>query len=306
MLEKKAYVIITVSIVSVICFVFIAYLLYGSNRQINTNANAYKFDNALIKSLRPNSQNTRGLESNIKVKKGWTYRWSDEFDGQEINKNYWTIQQGGDIWGNNELQYYTENRQNCRIENGKLIITGQKENYKGKQYTSARIATKGKVDFNFGRIEIKAKLPKGKGLLPAIWLMPSEDIDSKRMIHGEIDIMEMLGDNPKVIYGVAHYLKKIKAKTSCKFYYSKDLSKDFHIYALEWDKKGLKWLLDDQVYFTLDFDKTFWGEFNPFSKKYYLIMNIAIGGNWPGNVIDDKALPAEFQIDYVRYYKKSF
>lgn len=230
--------------------------------------------------------------------------WSDEFDGREINDHFWTIQQGGGIWGNNEMQYYTANPKNCRLENGKLIIAGQKEDYNGMHYTSARISTKEKVDFHFGSIEIKAKLPKGKGLLPAIWLMPTENIYSPRRKNGEIDIVEMLSEDPKVIYGVAHFLTEKKSKESIKYYYGEDLSKDFHVYALEWNSRQLKWLIDNQVYYTLDLEKTFEGDFNPFTKRFYLIINLAIGGNWPGYIIDDQAFPAEMEIDYVRYREK--
>jgi beta-glucanase (GH16 family) len=245
----------------------------------------------------------QAFSSNTGFKTGWKLLWRDEFNRAEINYNYWTLQEGKDSWGNNELQHYTDRRENCYTENGKLIIKAIKENYENSQYSSARIMTKQKVNFYYGKIEIRAKLPKGKGLFPAFWLLPTEDIygDSKK--NGEIDIMEMLGDDPKVIYGVAHYSLKDKYKSWKKYNDKKtDFSKDFHVYSLEWSPRQLNWLIDSKTYFSFDLENTFNDGYNPYTNKFYLIMNLAVGGDWPGTPTDDAVFPASIEVDYVRYY----
>jgi beta-glucanase (GH16 family) len=250
-----------------------------------------------------------GISKNNKtttnLNNSWKLVWYDEFNGTKLNKEYWSFQSGGDGWGNNELQYYTDRKENCYVENGKLIIRAMNESFENNQFTSARIMTKGKVDFLYGRIDIKARLPKGKGLLPAFWLLSSEDNYQDRRKNGEIDIMEMLGANPKVIYAVAHYSLNEEYKSWGKYENNSiDFSKDFHIYSLEWNRRELKWFIDDKIYYILELDKVFNEEYHPFSKRFYLIMNIAIGGDWPGNDLSETIFPTQMEIDYVKYYRK--
>lgn len=251
-----------------------------------------------------NSNNISDSELKEKTKLGWNLIWNDEFNNDIINDKYWTLQNGVGIWGNNELQYYTNRIENCYITDGKLIIRGLKENYENYHYTSGRIVTKGKFDFLYGKIEIKAKFPEGNGLLPAIWLLPCEDNYDSRIKNGEIDLAEMLGNNPKFIYGVAHYYSK-KATRSYEKYSSgtTDFSKEFHIYSIEWDSQQIKWMIDDKVYFTFNLKNTFNEKYDPFNKKFYLIINLAIGGDWPGNDLSQTTFPSLFEIDYVRYYR---
>lgn len=235
----------------------------------------------------------------------WRLVWCDEFDGNEINNKYWTLQNGGGIWGNNELQYYTDRPENCFVKDGRLVIRAIKEAYQKNQYTSARIITKEKVDFLYGKIDIKAKLPTGVGLLPAFWLLPCEDTYSDRKKNGEIDIMEMLGNNPKIVYAVAHYSLADKNKTWGKYDNADiDFSKDFHIYSLEWSQQELKWLVDNKLYYSMDLERTFDTDYNPFTKRFYLIMNFAVGGDWPGTPLNKTVFPSDMEIEYVRYYKK--
>lgn len=243
-------------------------------------------------------------ELKAKLESGWNLVWNDEFNREVINNNFWILQNGGGIWGNNELQYYTDRSDNCYIEDGKLIIRALKENYQNHQYTSARLTTKEKIDFLYGKIEIKAKLPAGKGLFPAFWLLPCEDSYGDRKKNGEIDLVEMLGNDPRFIYGVAHYSLNNKYRSYKKYSNKKDFSKELHIYSIEWSEKNLVWLIDDIVYFSFDFKKIFTNNYIPFNKKFYLIINLAVGGNWPGFDLTNTTFPSKIEIDYVRYYKK--
>lgn len=239
-----------------------------------------------------------------KTKSGWELTWNDEFNTKKINENYWTLQTGEDIWGNNELQYYTNRSDNCIIKDGMLIIKGLKEKYGNSNYTSARIATKNKVNFLYGKLEIKAKFPKGNGLFPAIWLLPCEDSYNDRRKNGEIDLAEMLGNNPKVIYGVAHYSFNNKKKSYKKYSDGiTDYSEGFHVYSIEWDSQKIDWLIDDKVYFTFNFNNSFDETYDPFNKRFYLIINLAIGGDWPGYDLSKTDFPSMVEIDYIRYYR---
>lgn len=252
-----------------------------------------------------NSNSIPISELTRKSENGWRLVWNDEFNRELINNRFWTLQNGGGIWGNNELQCYTDRSDNCYIENGKLMIRAIKESYKDHQYTSARIITRDKVDFLYGKIEIKAKLPSGKGLFPAFWLLPSNDNYGSRNKNGEIDIVELLGNDTRFIYGVAHYSLNDEFRSYKKYNdNNKDFSKDFHVYSIEWSQDRIIWLIDDREYFTFDLEKKFNDEYNPFNKKFYLIMNLAVGGNWPGFDFTNTTFPAHVEIDYVRYYKR--
>ncbi|HYE68532.1 MAG TPA: glycoside hydrolase family 16 protein [Anaerovoracaceae bacterium] len=244
-------------------------------------------------------------ELDQKMQSGWYLVWNDEFGNNNvIEDRYWTLQTGGGIWGNNELQNYSDRPENCCVEDGKLIIKGRKEDYQNYQFTSARITTKEKIDFLYGKIEVKAKFPRGKGLFPAIWLLPCDDNYVGRKRNGELDLVEILGNDPTTIYGVAHYSLENQNRSFVKYSCdSTDFSKDFHVYSIEWSPQDIKWFVDDNVYFTLDLDSTFDNTYNPFNKKFYLIMNLAIGGDWPGNDFDNTGFPSLFEIEYVRYYK---
>lgn len=232
--------------------------------------------------------------------------WSDEFNYTGLpDKTKWNYDTGGHGWGNNELQYYTANRlENARVENGHLIIEAKKENFEGKNYTSARLVTKGKGDWKYGRIEVKAKLPKGVGSWPAIWML-SSTTPLKWPDDGEIDIMEHVGYDQG----------KIHASTHCKDYYFvintqktaitniPDCSEQFHVYALDWTADTIKISVDNRVYFSFGNEhkgKDKW----PFNTPFYLLLNIAVGGNWGGQKgIDDKSFPMKMEIDYVRVYQ---
>jgi len=238
----------------------------------------------------------------------WTLEWSDEFDGSGLpDSEKWNYDVGGHGWGNNELQYYTEARlQNAKVADGVLKITAIKESFENKNYTSARLVTKGKQAFKYGRLEIRAKLPSGVGTWPAIWMMPTDwpEVISKWPDCGEIDIMEHVGYDPGVIHASAHskdyYWRIGTQKTATTLI--PDASETFHTYTLEWSPEVLRVYVDDNKYFEyknegLGYDK--W----PYDKPYYLILNIAVGGDW-GAVkgIDDSIFPQTMEVDFVRYY----
>ena len=238
--------------------------------------------------------------------KNWKLVWSDEFDYSGLpDSTKWTAETGGNGWGNNELQYYTAGRkENARVENGLLTIEARKENWKGKSYTSARLITKNKGDWQYGKIEVKAKLPKGRGTWPAIWMLASVP-DLRWPDDGEIDIMEHVGFNQGFIHGSIH----------CKKYYHvintqktdtievKDCSENFHVYSVEWNKESVKIAVDGNEFFTFTNEHTGYDAW-PFDNKMFLLLNIAVGGNWGGQKgVDEKIWPQKMEIDYVRVYQ---
>jgi beta-glucanase (GH16 family) len=231
--------------------------------------------------------------------------WSDEFNYKGLpDSTKWNYDVGGHGFGNNEAQFYTKKRlENARVENGNLIIEAKKENWEGKNYTSARLVTKGKQDWKYGRIEVKAKLPKGRGNWPAIWMLSTNM--KKWPQDGELDIMEHVGYHHGFVHASAHTGKYNwpigTQKTDTLFV--KDLSEKFHVYKADWSPEKIDIYVDDNKFFTyVNTEKTY--EAWPFDQKLYLILNLAIGGNWGGQQgIDDSIFPQKMYIDYVRIYQ---
>lgn len=236
--------------------------------------------------------------------------WADEFDGTELDLTSWTHEIGGNGWGNNELQYYTDEEANSYVENGSLFIKLIKENYEGNSYTSARLVTKGKQDFLYGKIEMSAKLPTGKGTWPAFWMMPTDSYYGVWPNSGEIDIMEHVGYD----FGVVHH------SIHTEFFNHQDhtqkggsgtyenLDTEFHKFSLEWLPDRLIYSVDDEVIYEYDLDdfdcvkKGHW----PFDKDFFVILNLAFGGFWGGaQGIDASLTEALYEIDYVRVYQDS-
>ncbi len=240
---------------------------------------------------------------------GWTLVWNDEFNTGTIpSPDKWGYDVGGSGWGNNELQYYTQYRkENARVENGSLIIEARKEAFEGKKYTSARLVTKTKGDWLYGRIEVRAKLPKGLGTWPAIWMLPTDWKYGGWPNSGEIDIMEHVGYDPNVIVGSTHSLKyyfKIGTQRN-KTIRIPDVFATFHTYAVEWYADRIDFFVDETKYFTSPNDGTTWQEW-PFDQRFHLILNIAFGGDWGGSKgIDDSIFPVRMEVDYVRVYAKN-
>lgn len=237
---------------------------------------------------------------------GWTLVWNDEFDGTSIDRTKWGYDVGGHGWGNNELQYYTDRKENSFVENGKLIIQLRKEEYNGRQYTSARMVTKYRGDWLYGHIEIRAKLPWGKGTWPAIWMLPTDWEYGGWPNSGEIDIMEHVGYDQDVIHGSTHskkYYFKINTQKTGTIKIA-NVSSEFHTYAIDWFPDRIDFFVDGNKYFSSTNDGTGW-EAWPFDKRFHLIMNIAFGGDWGGaKGIDESILPQRMEVDYVRVYKK--
>jgi beta-glucanase (GH16 family) len=234
---------------------------------------------------------------------GYTLVWNDEFNGNNLSNN-WTNELGTGNWGwgNNELQYYTT--QNHTVANGFLKITAKEQNLAGSAYTSTRIKTQGLRSFRYGRIDIRAKLPKGKGLWPALWML-GENISSLGWpACGEIDIMELVGgagSNDRTVHGTLHW-----DDNGHQYYGSSSVLSsgnywdEFHVFSIEWDAQTIKWYRDDILYTTANINATALSEFQ---EEFFFIFNVAVGGNWPGNPDATTVFPQHMYVDYVRVFQ---
>jgi beta-glucanase (GH16 family) len=237
-----------------------------------------------------------------------TPSWSDEFTTNGLpDAAKWGYDVGGSGWGNNELQYYTNGvSKNARVENGSLLIEAHKEVSNGKNYTSARLITKGKAEFLYGRFEIKAKLPTGVGTWPAIWTLASASNYGTDYWpdNGEIDIMEHVGYDQNVVHNTIH-IKAYNAKLNNQKTAIKTISTastEFHVYRLDWTPQKLEMYIDDISSFKFENDGKGWQTW-PFDRKQHLLLNIAVGGDWGGlRGVNDASFPAKMEIDYVRVY----
>ncbi|MFN8358131.1 MAG: glycoside hydrolase family 16 protein [Spirosomataceae bacterium] len=238
-----------------------------------------------------------------------TPTWSDEFDYTGLpDAKKWGYDVGGNGWGNNEKQYYTKDRQeNARVEGGKLIIEARKESFGSNAYTSARLVTKNKADWTYGRFVIRAKLPQGVGSWPAIWMLATDQSysDTYWPDNGEIDIMEHVGFDQGRVHFSIHckaYNHIIGTQRTANMMVN-DASQAFHDYRLDWTPEKIVGYIDDQKYFEFANQKLSWKEW-PFDKKFHLLLNIAVGGNWGGQKgIDDSIFPQRMEVEYVRVYK---
>jgi beta-glucanase (GH16 family) len=232
--------------------------------------------------------------------------WSDEFNYQGLpDSTKWNYDVGGHGWGNQELQFYTRNRkENARVENGHLIIEARKEKFEGKEYTSARLVSRDKGDWQYGRIEVKARIPKGLGTWPAIWMLGSTK-PLKWPDDGEIDIMEHVGYNQGFIHGSVHTKKYHHSIGTQKTdtIVVEDCSENFHVYSVEWNKEKVEVAVDGKVFFSFANEKS-GKEAWPFDNKMYLLLNVAVGGAWGGaKGIDATIYPVRMEIDYVRVFQ---
>lgn len=239
------------------------------------------------------------------MKDGKKLVFNDEFNGNGLpDSKKWTFVTGGDGFGNNELQFYTKDRkENARIEKGNLIIEARKENWEKNKYTSAKLITQKKFAFKYGSVEVRAKLPKGKGTWPAIWMI-SENI-KEWPEDGEIDIMEHVGFHEGFIHGSVHTKKYnwVAGTQKTDTLEVKNVTQKYHVYRMDWSPEKIEMFVDNQKYFTyINTEKTY--EAWPFDQPFYLILNQAIGGNWGGKEgVDDGIFPQKFYIDYVRVYQ---
>lgn len=235
--------------------------------------------------------------------------WSDEFSTPGLpDPTKWKYDVGGNGWGNKELDYDTDARlENARIEDGKLIIEARKESYKGNNYTSARLLTAGKHSWKYGRIEVMAKLPQGRGTWPAIWMLGDNIGTAGWPRCGELDIMEHVGYDQGVVHGTAHTeaYNHVKGTQKEGKVTIPTVSSGFHLYAIEWTDKQIGFFVDDNRYYTVE--RSILGGTEdkwPFDQPFFLILNLAIGGNWGGlQGIDDSIFPQRMEVDYVRVYQ---
>jgi beta-glucanase (GH16 family) len=236
--------------------------------------------------------------------------WSDEFNysGLPDNKK-WSYDTDGNAsgWGNNEAQFYTSARlKNSEVKDGNLYINALKEDFEGKKYTSARLVTRSKGDWLYGKIEVRAKLPEGRGMWPAIWMLPTDWIYGGWPASGEIDIMENVGYDPYVILATAHTqaYNHVKGTQKSGKLTVTDCYTEFHNYILEWEANEYRAYIDDKLIFTFQNEKTGFQVW-PFDKRFHLLLNVAVGGNWGGaKGIDDTIFPRSIVVDYVRVYQR--
>lgn len=227
--------------------------------------------------------------------------WSDEFSGAELNSNNWGFDLGNGCnsgvcgWGNNELETYTNLPANIRLENGTVKITALSS---VGNYTSARIKTQEKVAVTYGRIDVRAKLPKGQGIWPAIWMLGENITSVGWPACGEIDIMELVGHQPQTTHGTVHYNKEgYKSSTGSSSLTTGNFSDQFHVFTLIWERDKMTWYVDNKSF------KTFKPDVSAFTKPFFFILNVAVGGNWPGPPDDTTVFPQEMAVDYVRVFQ---
>lgn len=243
---------------------------------------------------------------------GWKLVWSDEFNGKEIDWSKWAAEENGHGGGNNELQYYADRPENLRLENGCLVIEARKEKFNAagveKDFTSARIRTKRRASWLYGRIEARAKLPTGRGLWPAIWMLPESSVYGGWAAGGEIDIMELVGHEPHKVHGTLHYggpwpdNKHTGAPFTLK---SGTFADDFHVFAIEWEKGVIRWFVDGELYQTQTKWHTNKAPFPaPFDQPFHLVLNVAVGGAWPGAPDAKTVFPQRMTVDWIRVYQK--
>lgn len=234
---------------------------------------------------------------------GWTLVWHDEFDGTTIDPANWTYDLGAGGWGNGEAEFYTSRPENARVENGLLIIEARQEKYEDSYYTSARLKTQGLQSFQYGRIEARLKVPSGAGLWPAFWMLGANFDGTNWPDCGEIDIMEYIGREPDLILGTAHgpgYSGALGMSQWNRQEYN--IADDFHTYAIEWQADEIRWYYDGDLYFTLTPDDLS-GRTWVFDHPFFIILNLAIGGQLAGPIGLDTVFPAQLQVDYVRVFE---
>jgi hypothetical protein len=228
-----------------------------------------------------------------------TLTWSDDFDGASLNTATWNYEQGAGGWGNNELQTYTNKSENVRTGSGNLTITAL--NPSSNTYTSARITTQGKMQFTYGRVEIRAQLPEGKGIWPALWTLGSNISTVSWPKCGEIDIMELLGQEPEKVYNAIHWDRSGHVSQSAPWSLpSGKFSEAFHLFGIRWTPNKVEWYVDNNL--VASRSKSALQNF-PFDLPHFFIFNIAVGGNWPGSPDGTTVFPQNMIVDYIKLYQ---
>ena len=222
--------------------------------------------------------------------------WSDEFNGTSVNTSNWNFETGAGGWGNNEQQYYRS--QNASVSNGNLVITARRESFGGANYTSARMTTKSKRQFTYGRMEARIRIPLGQGLWPAFWMLGSNISSVGWPRCGEIDILEHVNTN-NTVYGTIHWDANGYASYGGN---TNTTPANYHVYSIEWTSSAIKWFVDGAKYHEANILNNI-NSTEEFHRSFFFILNVAVGGNWPGQTIDNSKLPASMYVDYVRVYQ---
>jgi beta-glucanase (GH16 family) len=234
--------------------------------------------------------------------------WHDEFDGpagSPPSAANWVFELGGNGFGNNELEYYTDRPENAALDGqGMLVITARKESYMNHDYTSARLKTQGKFEHRYGRFEARLRIPKGQGMWPAFWML-GNDIGAGWPGCGEIDIMENVGKEPAQIHGTLHgpgYSGGSGLGASSKLMNGAPVGDDFHVFAVEWEAAAVRFYMDDQLYQTRTPSDVPAGKKWVYDHPFFILLNLAVGGQWPGNPDATTQFPQTLTVDYVRVY----
>ena len=237
---------------------------------------------------------------------GYTLVWSDEFNGSIVDRSNWGYETGNGGWGNNELENYTSSNKNSFVSNGNLIIEARKEKSGTANYTSARMVTKGRKDFKYGRIDIRAKLPKGQGIWPALWMLGTNIDAVSWPACGEIDMLELLGDNPSKMYSTLHWGgdgNQNKSKGTNYTLSGGSFDQQFHVYSMDWKQDSISIFIDDKKIYAASSADFVGATSNPFNNNFFFIFNIAVGGDWPGNPDGTTVFPQRMVVDYVRVFQ---
>jgi beta-glucanase (GH16 family) len=249
-----------------------------------------------------------------KKKAGWTLVWSDEFDlpnGSAPDPSKWQYALGGNGWGNKELETYTDRKENSKIVHGQLVITALRESFTGsdnitRDYTSARLLTRGKFSQAYGRFEARIKIPFGQGIWPAFWLLGDNIGETPWPACGEIDIMENIGREPQTVHGTIHGpgysgdggIGSPYSLSDARF------ADSFHVYAVEWEPKTIRFYVDDHLYRTITETDLPAGKPWVYDHPFFILLNLAVGGAWPGYPDSSSTFPQSMEVDYVRVYKR--
>lgn len=231
--------------------------------------------------------------------------WADEFEGNTLNLENWTFEigRGANGWGNNEFQYYTDG-ENATVENGFLTIEARRD--PDENFTSTRIKTQDKQTFTYGRVDIRAKLPKGQGIWPALWMLGNDIPDQGWPACGEIDIMELVGHEPSTVHGTVHWgidPAQHKYKGNRYRLEGEDFSEQFHVFSIYWEANNIYWYVDDVIYYSIGI-ADMEGQPYPFNDTFFFLFNIAVGGDWPGSPDDTTVFPQQMVVDYVRVFQQ--
>jgi Beta-glucanase/Beta-glucan synthetase len=238
---------------------------------------------------------------------GYSLVWDEEFNGSTLDPNEWNyeIGNGSGGWGNNELEYYTNSTNNAFVSNGNLIIEARKESINGFNYSSARLTTQNKKTFTYGRVDIRAKLPRGQGVWPALWMLGSNINTVGWPASGEIDIMELLGQDSTKVYETLHYGASLATHASKGNTYtsaSPNFSSQFHVFSMDWKQDTVKLYVDNKLILAVNKSDVSPSPY-PFNQPFFFIFNVAVGGNFPGNPDGTTTFPQRMIVDYIRVFQ---